>query len=105
MKLLPFYILPLLLLGACKSTTHRTYDERPVIEDKTLMSVPVDGRDDINKERTALAEANDRVLLAKSEVERAEERLEIAKKEVDVAETELESADDRLELAYRGNES
>lgn len=100
-----FYILPLslLALAACSSSgEYQTNDEQPVISDKTLMVVPADERDDINKARTGHTQALDAVVLAEQEVKRAEQRLAIAKDEVGIADKEMEAAHDRVELARSG---
>lgn len=101
-----FYILPIALaagLTAC-STSHDYHsdDDRPVVSDKTLMVVPANERDGINKARTSHSEAVDGVALAEQEVKRAEQRLEIAKDEVKIADSELEAAQDRVDLARTG---
>lgn len=99
------YLFPLLVLGtACQSSSYRTHGTRPAIEDKTLMSVPVAQREDINKARTNRAEAMDRVDLTKQDVARAEERVNIAKSDLKIAEAEVDAAESRLELAKKSDD-
>ncbi len=102
-----FYILPIVLLGAasCQSSSYRSYDERPTVADKTLMSVPASERADIDNARMERSKAVDEVGLAEREVERAKERVKIAKGDVDIAAAEYDAAQSRIELAQGSNAS